>query len=109
MKMETNFMRRMNMPPCLSTSNPGYIYKKKAKFKHFTFPGVLTNTRNIKISHHFHSENYIFKGLFLDYSPPLRGWKIQLLTQELDSLLFYQSYGSADTREKGNLLKQTKN
>ena len=49
------------------------------------------------------------RGLFLDYSPPLRGWKIQLLTQELDSSLFYQSYGSADTREKGNLLKQTKN
>ena len=44
MKMEINFMRKMNMPPCLSTTNPGYIYKKKAKFKHFTFPGVLTNT-----------------------------------------------------------------
>ena len=85
------------------------IFIKKATFKHFTFPGVLTNTRNIKIPHHFHSENYIFKGLFLDYSPPLQGWKIQLLTQELDSLLFYQSYGSADAREKGYLLNQTKN
>ena len=65
---------------------PAIIIKKRNLTpKQFILPVILTDTPNITIYHLYHSENYIFKGLFLDYSPRLR--KIQLLAIVLVTFL----------------------